>query len=79
MQQVLLYLLRLAGATVTTTPGVTSFTGAKPTDPSHAGRQLDLGVHGFDDGPPIALDLCVSDFSQHEVPDGGHVRGPRAR
>ena len=67
MQQVLLYLLRLAGATVTTTPGVTSFTGAKPTDPSHAGRQLDLGVHGLDDGPPIALDLCVSDCGTGSV------------
>ena len=22
---------------------------------------LDLGVHGLDDGPTIALDLCVSD------------------
>ena len=67
MQQVLLYLLRLAGATVITTPGVVSFTGATPTDPAHAGRQLDLGAHGLDNGPPIALDLCVSDCGTGKV------------
>jgi hypothetical protein len=67
MQQVLLYLLRLGGATVVTTPGVASFTAAEPTDPSHAGRQLDLGVHALDDGPPIALDLCVSDCGTGKV------------
>ena len=61
MQQVLLYLLRLAGATVVNTPGVVSYTGATPTDPSHAGRQLDLGAHGLDDGAALAIDLCVSD------------------
>ena len=67
MQQVLLYLLRLAGATVVTTPGVASFTAAEPKDASHAGRQLDLGVHALDDGPPIALDLCVSDCGTGKV------------
>ena len=67
MQQVLLYLLRLAGATVVTTPGVVSYTGATPTDPTHAGRQLDLGAYGLDDGPALAIDLCVSDCGTGKV------------
>ena len=58
MQKVRLYLLCLGGATVVTTPGVALFTAAEPKDPSHAGRQLDLGVHALDNGPPIALDLA---------------------
>ena len=67
MQKLLLYLLRLGGATIVTTPGVASFTAAEPKDPSHAGRQLDLGMHALDDGPPIALDLCVSDCGTGKV------------
>ena len=50
-----------------TTPGVASFTGAEPTDPTHARRQLDLGVRGLDNGPDIALDLCVSDCGTGKV------------
>ena len=63
----LTYLLRLAGATVVTTPGVASFTGAEPTDQTHERRQLDLGARGLDDGPDIALDLCVSDCGTGKV------------
>jgi hypothetical protein len=61
MQQTLLYLLRLSHSTVITTPGMVSFTGATAKAPEHERRQLDLGVRGLDDGPDIALDLCVSD------------------
>ena len=61
VQQELLHWLRAAGANVVCTPGVTSLTGAPPAAPEHAGRMLDLGVLGLDDGPTIALDLCVSD------------------
>ena len=61
MQQTLLYLLRLSHSTVITTPGMVSFTGATAKSPEHERRQLDLGVRGLDDGPDIALDLCVSD------------------
>ena len=60
-QQELVFWLRLAGANVVCTPGVTSFTGAEPADASHAGRMIDIGARGLDDGPDIALDLCVSD------------------
>jgi hypothetical protein len=61
VQQELLHWCRAAGANVVCTPGVTSLTGANPAGPEHAGRMLDLGVCGLDDGPVIALDLCVSD------------------
>jgi hypothetical protein len=61
IQQILLYLLRLAGATVVTTPGVQAWTGTEPADPSHQGRMLDLGARGLDNGPELAIDLCVSD------------------
>ena len=46
---------REAGANVVCTPGVQSFTGAEPAS------AVDLGVCGLDDGPVIAVDLCVSD------------------
>jgi hypothetical protein len=67
MQQILLYLLRLGGATVVATPGVVSFTGADAKDASHDGRQLDLGIRGLDNGDDIALDLCVSDSGTGKV------------
>ena len=46
-----------------------SFTGATPSgsDPSHADRQLDLEAYGFDDVPPFALDLRVSDCGTGRV------------
>ena len=68
VQQELLHWLRAAAANVVCTPGVTSLTGAQPAAPEHAGRMLDLGVLGLDDGPTIALDLCVSDCGTGSPP-----------
>jgi len=68
VQQSLLFLLRLAGATVVTTPGVTAFTGADPADPEHKGRMLDLGARGLDNGLDMAIDLCVSDCGTGSPP-----------
>ena len=62
----LLYILRLGEATVVTTPGVASFTAAEPKDPSHAGRQLDVGVHALDDGAHRTR-LCISDCGTGKV------------
>ena len=67
MQQVLLYLLRLAGATVVATPWVAAFLGVEASVPAHNGRQLDLGARGLDNGPDIAIDLCVSDSGTGKV------------
>ena len=60
-QQALLGLAKGAGAHVISTPGVTSFTGVEAKLLKHRGCQLDLGIQGLDDGPPIALDLVISD------------------
>ena len=68
VQQELLHQCRAAGANVVCTPGVTSFTGAEPAAPEHAGRMVDLGVCGLDDGHVIALDLCVSDCGMGNPP-----------
>ena len=59
-QQELLFWARKAGASVVITPGVTSWSGAAPVDPTHAGRMFDLGVRGLDNAD-FAIDLCVSD------------------
>jgi len=68
VQQALLSLLRAAGGQVVSTPGVESFTGAEPSSAIHKGRMLDLGVTGLDDGPSIALDLCLSDCGTGNPP-----------
>ena len=47
---------------------MTSFTGALPAAPEHAGRMVDLGVHGLDNGEPLAIDLCVSDCGTGSPP-----------
>ena len=68
VQQELLHWFREAGANVVCTPGVQSFTGAEPASAAHAGRMVDLGVCGLDDGPVIAVDLCVSDCGTGSPP-----------
>ena len=68
VQQDLVFWLRLAGANVVCTPGVTAFTGAEPCVASHAGRMIDIGARGLDNGPDIALDLCVSDCGTGSPP-----------
>ena len=68
VQQELLHWFRAAGANVVCTPGVRSFTGAEPASPAHEGRMVDLGVCGLDDGPVIAVDLCVSDCGTGSPP-----------
>ena len=67
-QQALLGLLREAGATVSTTPGVAATTGARPVDPQHAGRMLDLRAVALDDGPNLAIDLVISNCGTGSPP-----------
>ena len=68
VQQELLHWFRAAGANVVCTPGVTAFTGSEPANADHAGRMVDLGVCGLDDGAVIAVDLCVSDCGTGSPP-----------
>ena len=68
LQQELVRLLRLAGANVICTPGVTAFTGAEPSAKAHEGRMVDIGVYGLDNGHSMAIDLCVSDCGTGKPP-----------